>query len=183
MATDPLSTWKSTLENLEPTGEVSWALNFSNWIDERVTDKLVVGQKVSESKFKFGKTIFAAQLQILTPTGNAVEGITKFADAWEKALLASTMSVPPGTYFGSSSPTTTWASVESVVIDPASITKGRIILLTLAAAPVAASALDSLFPEKFRNAFLALTVTITGKDSQTPPNGPLPLVLPAATVE
>ena len=182
MAIDALSIWKTTLENLQPVGDVSWANNFADWIDQRVTNKLIVGKKVSQSTFTFNKSVFAAQLQSLSYTEDALSGITNFANAWENAVLASTMVVPPGTYFESSSPKTTWSTVQSTVIDPASVQIGKLVIISLSAAPVATTAQNSLFPEKFRNAFLSLTVTITGLDSQTPPNGPMPLVLPAASV-
>lgn len=183
MAIDPLAVWKTTLEDLKPSGNVSWALNFASWIDKRVTGKLVVGAQVSQSKFTFSKSVFAAALQALAPTDDPVAGLKKFADAWEKAILSSTMVVPPGAYFQSASSATKWSTVTASVIDPASIALGRAVILTLAAAPVAATASSSIFPEKFRKAFLLLTVTITGVDSQVPPTGPLPLTLPNAPVK
>ena len=181
MAVDSLAIWKDTLEKLQPTGNISWAINFANWVDQRVTSKLVVGGGVSESKFTFNKAVFAAALQLITPSSDALSGIKNFADAWEKALIASIIVVPPGAFLSQKSDSTTWSVVASSIIDPPSILIGKAIILTLVTAPLVGSARESLFSEKFRNAFLALTVTVTGTNSDS--KSPAPLVSPLTPVK
>lgn len=181
MPCDPLNLWKDTLEKLKPSGDVTWAIDFAKWVDERVTNKLTVSG-VSKSTFTFQKAVFATALTPLTPVADPVSGIKKFADAWALAMKTSTMIVPVGASLGAPTPATTW-SVVSSVINPASIELGRAIILTLSAAPVAAKTKDSQFPQKFREAFLALKVDITGTNSVPPPAGPNPLPFPAATVK
>jgi hypothetical protein len=165
LATDSLKIWQDTLEKLQPSGTVLWATSYAAWVDERVTNKLQVAGGVSQSKFTFNKAVFILALQVLPPTPEATTGILNFAEAWEKAVLASAVVVPPGSFLGGPGSATTW-SAAAAVIDPPSIAAGKAIIMTLISAATADSIKKSQFPDKFRKAFLALTVSITGTNQK-----------------
>jgi len=167
---DALPIWQSTFAALPKVANNSWAGNFASWVDSRVTNKMGLnGMGGAGLSFTFNKTVFEAQLITLTPTGNALAGITAFADAWETAILASVAVVAAGSYIGSPSPSTTWSVVNTTTIDPPSILAAKNKIKELVSAPPTANALDSEFPIKFREAFLLLTITTSGLDSDSPP--------------
>lgn len=179
MAVDILQIWKDELANLPKVTDTSWAANFSAWYADRLTGITTDPAALVPSGFvfTFAESIFAAQLIALTPTTSALDGIQGFADAWEVALNATTVVVAPGSAVPPPSPSTTFSAVTTTVIDPASIAAGKAKLIELVTAPPVADPQDSLFPVKFREATLLLTITVSGLDS-TPPGsgGPLPLV-------
>ena len=162
---------------LPVTVTISWAANFANWVYGRVVANQLLGVVTAAVPLNFQKSVFQAQLESCVITTSSLAGATQFANAWEAAIMASaTLMVSSGDYVGSSGPGTTWGSVDSKIIDPASISAGKAIIISLGSeGPVSLSS-DSKFPEKFRNAFLALTGTISGKDSVPPPGGPNTLV-------
>lgn len=178
MAIDVLQIWKDELANLPKVGDNSWVTNFSTWYADRIVNiepdpsfLVPIG-----FIFTFAKPVFETQLLTLTPTNDQVAGITGFANAWEAALLASTIVIAPGTYIPPATPATTFSIVASSIIDLTSIALGKAKLLELVTAPPVADAQNSLFPVKFREATLLLTITVSGTNSVSPPAGPNPLI-------
>lgn len=186
MAIDPLATWRSTLAALPKVADNSWATNFAAWVADRINNKITTNPTnltlASPLVFVFPQATFATQLVALTPTGNALAGITGFADAWKAAidtvLFPATLNVAPGAFVPPATPATTFSTVTSVLLDPASVTAARAKIIELATAPPVADVNDSEFPVKFREAFLLLTITVSGLDSTPTPAGPLPLTVP-----
>lgn len=173
---DSLSIWKTTFQTLPKTEDTSWAGNFADWTDERVSGKAELLFITNPSTtFTFSKSTFQSLLLGLSPTPSAAAGIQGFADAWETAILASTLNIGPGAFVGIDSPATKWSVVSSSLIDPPSILLGKAKILELVSAAPAEDAALSEFPEKFRDAFLALTGSVIGLDSTPIPAGPLPL--------
>lgn len=177
MAIKVLQDWKDSLENLPKVANNSWAANFANWYADMIaaitTDPAALVP--TGFVFTFNKPIFEAQLLALTPKDNALAGITGFADAWNAALTASTVVVAPASFKPPTSTTTLFSLVTTTTIVPASIAAGKAKILELVSAPPVASAQDSQFPIKFRDATLLLKIKVVGKDSQPPPNaGPGP---------
>lgn len=182
MPIEPLQTWKDELENLPKVADNSWALNFANWYAS-----MIIGIEPDPAAltptgwvFTFPAPVFAANLQSLAPTDSQLDGISGFADAWLAAAQISTIVVAPGTIVGP--PPGTPPAIFSVVnpppetqIDPSSVTAAKAKILELVTAPPAGSAQDSQFPEKFRDATLLLTISVSGLDSTPTPAGPLPL--------
>lgn len=179
MAVDPLVTWKSTLATLPKVSDTSWAANFASWYADRIVNIETDPSSFTASGFvfTFAKPIFQSQLLSLTPTNNALAGITGFANAWETALNASSVIVGPGSFQNPATPTTTFSAIISSTIDPTSIATGKAKILELVTAPPVADANDSQFPIKFREATLLLTITVIGLDSTPTPAGPLPLTV------
>jgi len=176
---DALPVWKSTLAALPPTTG-AWSPAFSAWYAGRIIaispDPLVLVP--AGFLFTFNVATFSTMLSALAPVPTAAAGILGFANAWEAALLASTAIMGPGSALVPPSPATIFSVVILTVIDPASIALGKAKLLELATAPPETDANDSLFPEKFRDATLLLTITVTGLNSIPPIVGPLPLTAP-----
>ncbi len=179
---DPLNIWKSTLQDLPKVDTPVWATNFANWYAERIAKIEPNPDSLSAVGFTFifNKALFATLLSTLPPTPSQPGGISSFAAAWETAVLTTlfpaTLSIAAGTVIPPPSPSTTFSSIISVVLDPASVVAGKAKIMELVSAPVAGDATDSQFPVKFREATLKLTITITGLDSTPTPAGPLPLV-------
>jgi hypothetical protein len=185
MAIDPLSTWKSELANLPKVADTSWAANFANYYADRIVNITTDPSALVPSGFvfTFAKPVFQSQLLALTPTNSALAGITGFANAWEAAILASTVVVAPGSFKPPTSPTTLFSVVISTIIVPTSIAAGKAKIIELVSAPPVEDAMDSQFPVKFRDATLELKITVTGLDSQPiPPGGPGPQPLVVANI-
>jgi hypothetical protein len=179
MALEPLNIWKSTLAALPPTAG-AWAPQFSAWYAARI---LPISPDPSifvaaGFLFTFNSAIFQTQLTALAPVNNALAGITGFANAWEAAILASTVLVSPGSALVPPTPATIFSVVATSLIDTSSIALGKAKLLELVSAPQVPDANDSQFPEKFREATMLLTMSVTGINSIVPPAGPLPLAAP-----
>jgi len=174
MTVDALATWQSTFAALPKVADNSWAAPFAQWANDRVTSKMSLpGITGAGLTFTFNKATFESELITLTETADKEAGITAFADAWKTAILVSVAAVAAGSSIGSPSPATTWSSVSSTVITPASITAGRAKIIELKDAPLVGDALESEFPIKFREAFLLLRITTTGLNSVSPTPGPL----------
>lgn len=184
MAVDILSVWQEELLALPKVGDSSWAVNFAKWTSDRVTPAAADGKGLFPDPsaltptgfiFNYNQPLFVSLLEVLTPVPTAEEGITNFADAWEQTLIGSTIIVAPGTYTTAPTPATTFSAVASTIIDPPSIALGKLKLLELIA-DSSPNDNPSVFPEKFREAFLLLTITVTGTNSASPT---APLVAPA----
>lgn len=184
MALNPLSTWKSTYQNLGTADNQSTGIeNMANWIDGQVTGKLVINPSmVSQSSFTWQKATFISSLSSLQPNTDPTSP-TRLAMAWEVSVLASMMMVPSGAYSGAPAPPTTWAAPPVSIILPPSIVvaKAAMMVQLLSLAPLD-SYDDVKIPEILRTAFLTLQVSVTGLNMLPPPAGPLPLVMPTTTV-
>lgn len=174
MTVDPLQLWKDSLED-QPKVSSGGGDNFAGWYAERITDIEPDPDALvpTDFVFTFAQAALVSALDALSPTTSPSAGIDGFADAWEQALLASAIVVAPLTFIPPSSPATTFSAVASAIIDVSSIEAGKAKLAELVSAPPVANAQDSLFPVKFREATLLLTVTISGTNSVTPTPGPL----------
>jgi hypothetical protein len=171
--------WTDSLADLPKVGDTSWAENFADYyadmISEIEPDPTVMIPL--DFTFTFNKDLFKSNLILLAPTPNALAGITGFANAWSAAVLATVVVVGTNTVYGSpATNANTFSAVTTSLINPASIAAGQAIILTLATDPPVGDTKDSKFPEKFRNATLALKIDVTGLDSTPTPAGPLPLV-------
>lgn len=175
MAMDALSIWKAQWDLLPLDGTGSaYPMNLANVIGDRVDGKMTTLSVTSSASFTFNRALFAAEITGMAPQVTAIAGATKISDAWKTAILASTLTVPPGAFVGAAAPPTTFSVVSTVVVSPAA---GYASLIAgLIAAPLAGGLGQSVFPEELRKAFELLTYTITGLDSTPPPAGPLPLV-------
>lgn len=184
-AIDPLPTWQSTLAALPKVADNSWAANFAAWYADRLTGITTNPANLVPTGFvfTFNQATFQAQLQTLTPQSTAAAGIQGFANAWETALVASTVVVAPGSFKPPATPPTTFSAIISTTIDTPSIAAGKAKLLELVTAPPVSDPNLSQFPAKFREATLLLTITVVGLDSQPPPSaGPGPQPLTVANV-
>lgn len=182
MAIDPLITWQNTFAALPQVADNSWALNFATWVYDRVVNiAMNPTQLTGTLTFIFNKTLFASQLATLTPTLNTLSGVTNFANAWETAILTTvfptTLNVAAGAFIPPSTPATLFSVINSVILDPASIAAAKAKIIELATTTPTADPYMSEFPKKFREAFLLLTITVTGLDSTAPT--PLPLIVNA----
>jgi hypothetical protein len=170
VAIDPLSVWEDELENLPKVSDTSWAANFASWYADRLigitTDPAALVP--TGFVFTFNESLFASGLLALGPTNNQVQAINDFADAWEVAMLASTVVVGPGSFIPPATPASTFGGVASTVIDPFAAAKAK--LLELIGVP---PTVPSAFPTKFRDATLLLTITASGVNSVSPTPGPL----------
>lgn len=184
MAIDPLSTWKSTLAALPKVADASWAPNFAAWYAGRIIGITTSPAALVPTGFllTFNTALFASGLVALTPVGNALAGITGFANAWEAAILTSvypaTLTLLPGSFIPPTSPTTLFSAITSVLITPASIAAAKAKIIELASSPPVDDVNNSEFPQKFRDATLLLKINVIGLDSQPPPTagpGPQPL--------
>jgi hypothetical protein len=185
MTIDGLGTWQSELALLPKVADTSWANNFASWYADRIIGITTDPTKLVPTGFvfTFAQSLFASSLLSLTPTADTTAGITGFANAWETALNATVAVVGPGSFIPPSTPNTLFSVVTTTTIDPASIALGKAKLLELITAPPVADPLSSLFPEKFRDATLLLTITSIGLDSEPiPPGGPGPQPLTAANI-
>lgn len=167
------ATWKSTFNDLPKVSDSSWKQNFANWIAARTDGKLVLATYSPSPSFTFNSATFQNNLSETINTG-----LASLVAAWNSSIAASTMAVTPPTYFTPQTPQSTFSTVISVLPDPASIAVGASIIAELA---LAQPTTDSLFPVKFRNAFLSLTYTVTGTDSSAPT--PIALVDPIRGVQ
>lgn len=173
MAIDALSVWKSTMAALPKTTDNTWAANFSGWINDRLasadTDptQLVNATPLS---FVLDDAGMQSDLEALSPSSNATTAIADFADAFEASLNNTVVVVTAGAFIPPSGPTTLFSAVSSTTIDAASITAAKAKINELASEPPVADVDDSKFPEKYREAFLLLTITVIGTDSDGPPN-------------
>jgi len=162
MAVDSLQDWKDELEDLSKVLTTIWAPNFAEWYADRIVSMETDSTATTNFAFNFAEAAFAAELIVLAPA-DQVTGINNFADAWETAILATTPTATAAAGFD---------SVSSIAIDAASIALGKLKILELIAAVPEADAQDSLFPVKFRDATLLLTVTISGTISGSPGSVP-----------
>jgi hypothetical protein len=168
MAIDALSVWKTTFAALPRVDDISWAASFATWVDDRVTAKAALTDiTTAKPPFTFDRATFQTELEALSVTSFSSVGATNFANAWETAMNNSlVLTVVANDFTGGGGAANTWSVVTTALIDAASVTSSKATLISaLTSAPVCSDALDSEFPQIFRNAFLALTGTVDGLNS------------------
>ena len=177
---DDLNTWQTEWANIPLVADESWKQTMGDYLEARTSGMDLPGIGGPGFSWAFNTSLFVAGLaSVSASTGDGVE---KIADAFESAILASTLSVAPGSWVGVSTPASTWSVVNTTIFDAPSISLGKNKILELTSAPLVTDALNSEFPIKLRDAWLLLTVTTSGLDSTPPPAGPLPLVDAARAV-
>lgn len=177
---DGLSTWQTTFAALPKTLGPEWSTNIATWALARVVAaELQTLTDAVPPTFLFSDSTFASQLATLLPTLDPSSAAMGVANAFEAAILASSLLVEPGSFVGTSTPATLFSVVNTALIDPPSIVAAKAKVLELATALPVDDAEDSAFPVILREAFLLLTGTVTGLNSVPPPAGPNPLVAAA----
>jgi len=173
---ESLSIWKSTFEALPLVDTAIWTVNFSNWLDARMTANADLSTLTNPAQtYTFAKSTFDTELQALVLELSRSNAATNFAAAWRAAIDASTTlnvvagaSIPPGTL------PFTWSVVSSAVIDAASKDAAETALRDgIIAIPNVSDITNSQLPDELRAAALTLTGTVTGLDSQIPTPQPL----------
>jgi hypothetical protein len=166
MALNPLSVWKSTFATaIVPTSGNSWAMNLANWAGDQAD--LMQMTLITGGTFTFNRSTFASELLTnVSPSTNKSLALDKFVDAWETAVLASSMSVSGGTGFGFS------AIVGSGIASNTASIKTS-LKATLMSGSNSADINDSVFPQAFRSAFASLIFNVTGMG--VPPSPPPPI--------
>lgn len=156
MAVSSESTWVSNFAAaVTPVADSSWAANLANWYDSEVTGNMEL-LTITGAQFTFGVSVFQAQLlATVVPDTNKIAAVTKVADAWETAILASTMTVVGG----SQGP---FLDIQAVGV-PGTLPAAKALLITeLLTAPNVADINNAVMPKALRNASLALTYLVTG---------------------
>ena len=167
---DDLTTWRTTFQALAKVATSSWAANFAAWTAGRVVDAEL--DDINDSTpptFVFAESVFKTQLESLVITDSYLTAATQFANAWETAILASSIDVEAGSSVGTSSPATTWSVVASSIIFPSSILAGKARIMDIQTAALVSSQYDSEFCVIFRDAFLLLQGKIDGLNSVPTP--------------
>lgn len=165
MATDSLSTWKSTFKLLQPQAVRAPAIQaLADWIDGRVTSKLILST-VIPSVFTWNKTTFYNYLVNL-PNSQSLEAVKELANAWALATTASTMAVSSGAYVGIPTPATIFSAVFSCSASPGIIASTKATLTANIASMGPVGTPDEVkLGEYLRVAFLTLTYDVTGLNS------------------
>lgn len=167
---DDLDTWKSTWAAIPNVGTGSWAQNVAYWCGDRVTGKAELDDITNLSvTFTFDRDTFKSQLAILSPSDDKTVAVGRIADAWGASILVSTLNIVSGAYKGIPLPTTTWSVISSSKITSDSIAAGKVIINGLVSDPLVTNPVDSYFPVRMRQAFLALKGDVKGLDSSAPP--------------
>lgn len=176
-----LPLWKLELQKIKPSANSSFAKDIAQWyylstIGTQANPTIILAPGFL---FTFQTAILETKLLTLGPSLNVVAQAIQLAEAWEAAILASTVVVAPGASLLPTTPATLFSVVSATVIDPDSIqiAKAKIVEILSSSTP-ATSALDSKMADAFYEAATKLTITITGINSVPPPAGPLPLVAP-----
>jgi len=175
MPLEPKEIWQKTMKDLEAVDNVQWVQNLSNWLFERVNAKMQISGIVGPVSYTFNKSVFMAQMMTATPVNTMALAAMKLGTAWEAAVLASNMSVMPGSALGAPTPPTMW-SAPLCVIDPGPVSAAKAKLIKeLSDVKLVDDALDSKLPALLREAFLMLTFTTSGINCLPIPT---PLVAP-----
>lgn len=173
---EPLPTWKQTFKEIPFSDNPSWAMNIARWTSERSTSKLEWAGLGGPLMFTFNSGVFQSRLHSMPHTPNASQGAMAFASAWESAMSASTLMVMPGIFIGGPTPPTLF-SVVAGAIDPASIQRGKAVLAQqLLSAKCVDNSMESALPPAIYQAFMALTVSLSGINTVVP--FPSPLMAP-----
>lgn len=177
---DDLTTWKNEWAAIPLVADDSWKQTMGDYLEARTVGMELPGIGGPGFSWTFSTSTFVSGLSGVD--ANTGDGVEKIASSFESAILASTLSVAPGSWVGVSTPSTTWSVVSSTIFDAPGLSLGKNKILELTSAAPVEDALDSEFPVKLRDAFLLLTVTTSGLDSTPAPSGPLPLTDAARAV-
>jgi len=150
MTVDSLQVYTNTLEAL-PKVEV-WAANFAKWVADRTIDAELEESAEADFTFEYGQSSLKTELELLGINPSLSDAISDFSDAWETGLNASVLTTLTAVGFG---------SITKTEFDLATVTAGKAKIQELENSPPTPTS-ESKFPEKFRDATLGLTVTITG---------------------
>ena len=134
MSLEALSIWQSTFEtDIPPVADASWPDSFTDWYADRFDSPnlSLPGLTIASppTPVVFGKSSFKTIFSTLAPGLSQSAAMNIVANAWEAGLLASTIGVVAGDSVGTPSPATTWSSVTSSLIDPASIALCKLKIL------------------------------------------------------
>jgi hypothetical protein len=189
---DSLGVWLDEFEKIpqDMTGDMA-PKNLADFVDQRVTGKLDTSKSIVQfappPSFTWQKGIFESTLRIICkiPSPDPISPAIKMATAWQQATLASTFTVQPQAKMNKPFPATSGIVATSVsLIDPASVAAAFAYLVAeLSGVKPVSVQKEAVFPKAIRQAFMMLTVTITGIDTKTPPAGPIPFSYPLTLVE
>ncbi|UCF50247.1 MAG: hypothetical protein JSU91_01845 [Thermoplasmatales archaeon] len=177
MAIDSLATFQSTFAALPLVETGVWTTNFSDWLDARVTAKAEIAEVThAVTPFTFDKATFKSELDKLGVTNSRLDGATAFANAWRVAIDSSTFVTLAGDFVNPPPATSanTWSVVTSSIIDTSSKDTAEAQIITdIVNASNVLDPLNSDLPKILRDAFLNLTISITGLNSVAPTPAPL----------
>jgi len=186
MAIDALDIWIEEFKLLlfDPTG-LQAPINITSFIEKRIQNKI----ELSTVKFDPGPImiwmaeIFSNAIApiCVTPTIITAVPAAQFAAAWVQSVTASmNITITSGSTFFPTYGSNGIVGGVAAVIDAPSIQNGSNIIFNKLSN---ASFEDTtVFPAAFYEAFLALTVSITGIDTTPTPAGPLPIEIASIPV-
>jgi hypothetical protein len=178
MPIPPEPQWKSTIDGLKPDSTPNWTKALADAVDGLVTNQAGLTGITGSVVFTFSKSIFMAQLLLVSATPLTAVAAQAIGVAWGTAMAASIIVVPPGSSLGAPTPPTIW-SVCASLIDPSSVAAAQAALIAdLTTMQPVKNANDSKLGPAFRKAFVSCTATVTGLNSVPPPAGPVPLLAP-----
>lgn len=165
--------WIDAYEALPLVSDATWKQNLADYCGDLI-DNILALSTYSAGAFTFGRSQFASAL---TDT----DGVVGLQSAFSAGVSASTWVINSGTTFGAATPAETFSTSGVAVADPAGISAGQALIAALTGAPQVGDPTLSEFPTTLRNAFLALTFTVTGTNSVAPTPGPINDVARAVT--
>lgn len=178
---EPLGTWKDTFDALPNVATRQGIINFVNWTDARVTNKMILNTGIMGTiQFTFDKGTYQSILETWTNYRDYRSGRIILANAWAAAVLSSTMSVGSGSYVGAPSPPTTWGPPPSTTVIGGSVSSAQQVLIEQLLALENTSG-RSKIPDVLRQAFLMVTYMVTGINIAIPT--PFTLTVPVATTQ
>lgn len=189
---DALDIWLDEFDKLpqDPTGDMS-PTNLANFVDDRVTGKLDTSTAIVKwepaPSFTWQKSIFESTLRAISkvPSSSPIIPAIKIATGWQSATLASKVTIQPQAKMDPPFPATTGiAATATCIIDPASVALGYALLVAKLSGVIPVNTRkESVFPRAIRDAFLLVTVTISGIDTTPPPTGPIPYNYPMTKIQ
>ena len=189
---DALNIWLDEFEKLpdDPTGDMS-PTNLANFVNVRVTGKLDTSTSIVKwdppPSFTWQKSIFEDTLRAISkvPSSDPIIPAIKIATGWQNAVIASTVVIQPQAIMNPPFPATSGIAATAVsIIDPASVALGYAHLVAQLSGVLPVNIKKAaVFPKAIREAFLMLTVTISGVDTKPPPTGPIPFNYPMTKIQ
>jgi len=187
MPQDSVTIWKTEYKKLPLESKPGKGpKNLSSFIAERVASKLVINPGTLKIDpvpvFSWQKSLFETPLLALVATADPVTPKVLLTQAWSTSILASTMTITPGSKLNPPPPGTNGIVGTALAIaDPPSVALATSSFLAKLIAAEAGSGVDSAFPEACHDAFSKITFTITGTDTTVPT--PIPFLLPLTGVQ
>lgn len=149
---------------------------FAGWVASNTDSNLILTTILpyTSTLFVFNQSTLISNMATLTPTASQSAASTAFFDVFEQAILASVLTVLPGSFVGTASPATTYSAVASVIPDPPSLVAAKAAAVSyLNTTPM--SFTEPTMANAIRTYMLTLTYTVTGTNSLPVP---APLVTP-----